>query len=1168
MTFVLGRAGAGKTHHCLEGVCAELAQPDGPRLVLLVPEQASLQTERALARRAPRGAYTRAEVLSFSRLARRVLSGGGEPETVDARGREMALRGLLARDATLAPRVRGAARSAGFVAALSDAIGALLLDNVSPSELLAAADGVASPSARDKLLQLARIFDAYLAWLGERTDAAARLGIVRRRIAESGFLRDARVWVDGFAGFTGQEVETLVAISAEARSLEITLLADPRIVVPPDPDAIDPLRLFSRTEESLGRLWRRFEQAGATLLPPLRLAPPVAPRFRACEALALLERRLVDCDAGERSSAQIVAIPSTGARAAGGEHASAPRRQGAGDGGLRLLRCPTHADELRAAARWIRGRVQEGRGALRWSDFALIARDLEPFAGRVAEVFAEFEIPVFIDRRRPLHAHPLGRLMRAAFAAVTEDAAPQAMLRLMRTGLLPMRESERERIESALLEHEVRGWRMWRAPAWAFAAERADQPAAKARRALVAGLEGVIGAAAAPSLPGAAWARVIYGMLRRLRVGPRVAAWIREAQREKSWESAETHRLAWEAVIAALDDLHGVLGDAPLSAAEAAQVVGGAIGEATIGLAPPTLDQVLVSAIERSRHPEIRHAWIFGFNDGVFPRHAPEDPLLTLEERLAIAERGIAALAPRRDDVFAERMLAYIAITRPSHSVTVSFAERDAEGGPLAPSPLLGRLRAASPDTPIEEEPDDGPATLSEFARGYLAVRSSPAGSAVGSSGGESARTAARQARRFECLREVLERDPDVRAAAARMLRGLNYSNEALPLPVLAGRSAAGAVSTETPWVAAVSHVETYLRCPFRFFAERVLRVRGPVAPRPPAALLGEAAHAVMSHVTRAAMSSAAGARGATDDQWRNWTDAALQAARAELAERVAHRPRMAFLLSRLDDLLPSVVRAHALRWRHGLFSPALAEAAFGPALEGQEPPALPPVRVPLAGGAAAQILGRMDRADVAEADGRRFRIAYDYKPRARSIGRRRTALGEWLQLLTYGLALRAGHPGDEVGGLLIAPLTPDLGSAAGITDETHAAMRPWRPRGVIDVRAAELLDPKLGNEESPVAALRLTKGGELAKVSDGRPAHILSAWLTIAGETLRVAAEGVVRGATDVAPLVEGRTLACVYCDLASLCRMDRAYNRPRAAEAVLPVLEAPAEDGDDAAD
>ena len=84
VTFILGRAGTGKTHQCVQAILAELGRAqETRRLIFLVPEQASFQMERALALGAPGGGYTRAEVLSFSRLARRVFAQTGlEPRII------------------------------------------------------------------------------------------------------------------------------------------------------------------------------------------------------------------------------------------------------------------------------------------------------------------------------------------------------------------------------------------------------------------------------------------------------------------------------------------------------------------------------------------------------------------------------------------------------------------------------------------------------------------------------------------------------------------------------------------------------------------------------------------------------------------------------------------------------------------------------------------------------------------------------------------------------------------------------------------------------------------------------------------------------------------------------------------------------------------------------
>ena len=49
LRLIVGRAGTGKTHLCLEDICWELQQdPLGPPLLLLVPEEISISMERAL----------------------------------------------------------------------------------------------------------------------------------------------------------------------------------------------------------------------------------------------------------------------------------------------------------------------------------------------------------------------------------------------------------------------------------------------------------------------------------------------------------------------------------------------------------------------------------------------------------------------------------------------------------------------------------------------------------------------------------------------------------------------------------------------------------------------------------------------------------------------------------------------------------------------------------------------------------------------------------------------------------------------------------------------------------------------------------------------------------------------------------------------------------------
>ena len=119
--FILGRAGTGKTHHCLEAIRAQLAEEpaEGHSLVLLVPEQASLQMERAILAAPGPTASHRAEVVSFRRMAHRVLAEVGDSGSPPKRaltdlGRAMALEHVLTNLGTELGYFRNTRRRTGF----------------------------------------------------------------------------------------------------------------------------------------------------------------------------------------------------------------------------------------------------------------------------------------------------------------------------------------------------------------------------------------------------------------------------------------------------------------------------------------------------------------------------------------------------------------------------------------------------------------------------------------------------------------------------------------------------------------------------------------------------------------------------------------------------------------------------------------------------------------------------------------------------------------------------------------------------------------------------------------------------------------------------------------------------------------------------------------------
>lgn len=1130
VTFILGRAGTGKTRYCLDALLTELAAPkDERRLVLLVPEQASFEMERALALGTPRGAYWRAEVLSFSRLTERVLdTAGPRPAELTRAACELILRTVVQQRQSTLRELRSAVTATGVFGQLQRLFETLRREAITPEMLHAGAEQLSVPAARRKITELAEIFADYVRHLGpDRIDPAARLTALRERVLEVPWLRGARVWADGFAGFTGAELQTLVALARVVDELYVALLVDP---ASPTARAVthtpDPWGLFHRTESTYLRLEREFCAAGVEIRTPISLTPRVPPRFKTAPILADLE--------------QALSRPVTAG--AGAAAVSAPTARD----GVRLREFGTHREELRAAARWIRASLVDARGALRFRDFALITRNLAPFSALVSEVLTEYEIPHFLDLRRPLRTHPLARLALALLEAAGTDADSRSMVRLLRTRLLPLPRAAAEELENLVTNEVISGLAYWRQPTWELgsATSRLDAHAG-ARAHIVAALEPLVRLAAAPAR-GAEWAAALRAALEALEIPQRTSELIAEARRMRQWERAETHRLVWERLCDVVQDLHGAPPSLTLSLADAAAVLKSTFDELTLALAPPTADQVLVSAIDRSRHPEIKHAWIFAFNEGIFPAPPREEALVSAGEREELARAGLSGVSSRQEDAAAERLLAYIALTRPSCSLTVSYAVVGDDGGALLPSPLVSEIARAIPGLAAERgDPCAPPVCVAEAARGYLAARAGP--------------HAAAHAGEYQRLREELRNVPSLSGTVDWHLRGLSYGNA--PTAVAAYRrppAAAAGVS----WIGSPSEVETYIQCPFKHFATYGLKLDTRRGPRPLRWDLGEMAHTLLADVMRQAARAHGGVRAVSVERWQALLDESVAAFwRSQPADIATRRPELVHLGELLVRRLRDLLRVHADRWRRGDYDLLDCEWSFPP-LQADGAMRGPALR--LADGTWAHLRGQIDRVDVCRTTQPPALLVYDYKSSGVGSLRAPFLTGHRLQLFTYLLVLSDGFPGipdaRPAGGLL-APLYPQLDAL----EARYAAEAPpdeqllylYRPRGLVGAEAARRLDRQLGPKRSPVANLVLKKDGDFASNCDAVPADAIRDRVDLARATTAQAVEGISAGVISIAPLVERRRLACQQCDFQTLCRFDPAYNEPRVAEATLPCLD-----------
>ena len=255
--FLLGPAGSGKTFRCLAEIRAALAAaPEGTPLVLLAPKQATFQLERQLLADSALTGYTRLNIFSFERLARFVLDALGDPMPAGLlaeEGRVMVLRALLMRHEDKLKLFRRSARRPGFAQQLSQLLGELQQHQFTPARLWAlSARSDLRRELQDKLHDLALLFEAYTRWLAENElqdgnrllDAATESLKSKAQSPKStghpgaspsaichlpSALQISRLWLDGFAEMTPQELDLLAAIlpRCDRAALAFCLASEP-----------------------------------------------------------------------------------------------------------------------------------------------------------------------------------------------------------------------------------------------------------------------------------------------------------------------------------------------------------------------------------------------------------------------------------------------------------------------------------------------------------------------------------------------------------------------------------------------------------------------------------------------------------------------------------------------------------------------------------------------------------------------------------------------------------------------------------------------------------------------------------------------------------------------------------------------------------------------------
>lgn len=1090
--IVTGTAGSGKTQYARRRA-AELALA-GQRTALLVPEQFSFETERAMLELLEPSHADSVEVFSFTRLADKIARqvGGLAGRRLDECGRAAVMSVAMSQVQDHLTLYAGGRKGQELIANLLAAVGEFKSCAISPELLAETAKQVEESVLSQKLRELSLIYGAYNACIANigSIDPLDDLSRLAKHLEEWDYFADTTVIVDSFTGFTRQEWLVLEQIATQCGEMEITLCCDDARGRKGGARTTEKkLDLFTSVYQTVDALRELTEQRQGSLT--FRHLDG-HPRF-ANEAMQRVE-------AGIFRTAATQTYPDATEE-------------------LTVYAAADKYDEAEFTAREIRRLVREEH--MRWRDFAVICRTASDYQAPMLRALEMQGIPYFCDRRAVITDLPLVRFVLAALEIVAGRWRTEDIMRWLKTGMLTdVSYVDAARLENYCFLWGISGSKKWKSEftlsPYGYSDREQEGEAAvlaqinASRECIVNLLDRFEKCMKDENATGRDMAAAVYELID----GAGAAKCIERMLPKLSPADADAQGQVWQSLMNVLDQLADILAAVKVSFREFTELFTLMVGLCDVGHIPQGMDEVVFGAANRIRTPDVKAVFVVGVNDGVFPLTPLQSGLLTDNERKLLIRMKLPLSGDQEDSAVSEQFLAYHAMTCASEKLYVTYAKL-CNGETLYSSDAVSELLRTVPNCCQMTKSSELTLDMIEHVEaGFLLAAGQM---------GEHSELAASLVQCYADRSEYADKIAVVRSANTKSEYALHNKEQ---IYSLFGRNIR----------VSASKAESFYNCRFQYFCKYGMKV----PPRRRAELNPLEYGSVVHYVLEQLLKENDIGQLVNDERLNDKIKECLRRYLDEVMGGVEMKSaRFLYLFRRLVGTLTVLVVQLGEEFAKSLFTPE----AFELPIDGTQ---VQPLSLPLSDGTKIVVGGKIDRVDVFRKDGVRYLRVVDYKTGSKEFVLSDILSGLNMQMLIYldilcdrALAAEDNSPA----GVIYSPAS--LKKVAGVRGETSydkERQEMLKKNGLIVDDSDVINAMEIGMEKKVDKKANASVKGATTFLSSTYVANPTQ-FAEIRGYMrglLREMGEALHRGEIQAMP-AKGTYDACAYCDYRVMCSQER---------------------------
>ena len=580
----------------------DVNQEQGNR-ILLVPELISHQSERQLSEYAGDCASRFAEVLSFTRLAKRVAQ-DSETRLMDCLDNGGRIVAMAAATRMLHSKLKAYASvetKPEFLMGLLDAVDEFKRCCITPETLMEASRQTQG-SLSQKLEELSLILEAYDAVCARgKRDPRDQITWLLELLEDCDFAEKHVFYIDSFPDFSRQNMDILYHLILNSPNVVISLTCDH-----PGSDAM------------------AFEKAGAT----------------AANIISFANRNQVACQV-QYVSCEDSILHSICTYLLQG---SVP--EGIGTGCLHLYKADSVYTECCNVVEKITELVE---GGCRYRDISIVCPDMQTYENPVYSLLKRSHIPAYLSGTEDILEKTVIHTVLTAMDAALGGFEQRDVLRYLKSALSPINIEACDKIENYAILWSINGkswlhswenhpkglneeWSDWDKAALEELnkkREKAMQPLENLRE----GFRNAIGVRQQ--------ILALYQFLSEVELGKRLQYLAKTMDEQGDNRNAQIMNQLWDILIGALEQMYDVLGDITWDTETFTRLLKLLLSQYDVGTIPSVLDAVTVGSVSAMRCQKSKHLFVLGASEGVFPSYGSAAGVLNDQERSCLIALGV-----------------------------------------------------------------------------------------------------------------------------------------------------------------------------------------------------------------------------------------------------------------------------------------------------------------------------------------------------------------------------------------------------------------------------------------------------------------------------------------------------------------------------------------------